>query len=1159
MNNARDANGVPYQRRHYGREHDGYRRTVDRRDDDSYRAGRRDRSRERRRSRSPVKNREPDRDRRYRSRERDNRGKRDDSRDRRNGDRHTERDAPAGKSEVIIQVTLAADSNTNPLTSYPQQSTSNKQAEEEKKKAEDEKKKQAERLAKLEAWKAKHAAAKQKEQKATAADTRSPLPDVDKKTTPATSPPASSAAPNGIVRPEPASYAGKFDPKAIAKKKGASNATVKAALGDDVLVPSKNRLASISKFGTLSVSATDVKGSARDNVSISSIRPLKAKGNLSGFGFGSKAAPDNNASASKQGLDLAEEETTRRKLERLPSPPPGAKDDDAVNTNGIEEDVDDADEDMQDGGTEEEMAAAARAAAEMRENRWDAEDPVEPVDGGGDIQMTNAQETTSSEAVAEEEVDPLDAFMAGLADTSTRPGNLGSQTMSRKRPRQEPEAIFSDAEDVDMVAVGDADDILGLTEKKKKKDIPTTDHSKIAYEPFRKNFFTEPSEIAEMTEEEVAALRLELGDIKVDGKNVPRPITKWGQCGLSFKTMDQIERLGFDEPTPIQCQAIPVIMSGRDVLAVAKTGSGKTMAFLLPMFRHIKDQRPRDKRRNEGPMALILAPTRELVVQIFRECRPFARELDFRVVCAYGGSSIKEQIGELKLGADVVVATPGRMIDLLASNSGRVTNLRRITYVVLDEADRMFDMGFRPQIKKILENTRPDRQTVCFSATFREKLEGLVKEELKDQINIRVGGGLAVPPEITQIVEIIPEEKKPNRLLQILGEEFSRNDDTRILIFVQRQEKAGQIISELFAKGYGCNAIHGGNDQSDREEVIKDFKAGVVQIVIATSVAARGLDVKELALVINYECPDHVEDYIHRVGRTGRAGSKGTAVTFVTDKEENSFIWLKRVLVASNMPVPEELLELAKKIKKKIDNKETRYQRGGFGGKGLERFTKDRDEAKSRERALFRNDDDPDTDEEEEKKDEAVLKITAGPSVQAKDSPTQPAAQLAPGLPSLDGEIIVTKTEAPAASTSNNPLDKVKAAVASIDDRLTKRGQLRPGQPIDNKGPDAGAFHATLEINDFPQKARWAVTNRTNVSKILDATGTSITTKGSHYQQGVEPPEGSEPKLYILVEGDTELAVTEAMMELRRLLREGAIAAAAAEAKAPTTGRYSVV
>jgi ATP-dependent RNA helicase DDX46/PRP5 len=246
-------------------------------------------------------------------------------------------------------------------------------------------------------------------------------------------------------------------------------------------------------------------------------------------------------------------------------------------------------------------------------------------------------------------------------------------------------------------------------------------------------------ELARLAPAEVDTLRKELDGIKVRGVNIPKPVRAWTQCGLSSRVMEVLRKAGFDKPLPIQAQALPIIMSGRDCIGIAKTGSGKTLGFVVPMLRHIKDQRP--IQQGDGPVALIMAPTRELVSQITKEVKTFAKPLGMTCVAVFGGSGVANQIRELKRGSEVVACTPGRMIDLLATGSGRITNLRRVTYLVLDEADRMFDMGFEPQIMRIVNNIRPDRQTVLFSATFPRQVEALARSILQDPVEIQVRGG----------------------------------------------------------------------------------------------------------------------------------------------------------------------------------------------------------------------------------------------------------------------------------------------------------------------------------------------------------------------------------------------------------------------------------
>lgn len=240
-----------------------------------------------------------------------------------------------------------------------------------------------------------------------------------------------------------------------------------------------------------------------------------------------------------------------------------------------------------------------------------------------------------------------------------------------------------------------------------------------------------------MTTKEVQDFKRSYGDIKVRGLQCPRPIQNWYQCGLPAPILDLIEKKQFERPFAIQSQAIPVGMSGRDLIGIAETGSGKTLAYVLPMIRHIRDQRPIAD--GDGPIGLVIAPTRELVLQIYKETRMFAKACGLTVVPIYGGVNVQDQLPQLKRGCEIVVCTPGRMRDVLALSNGKITNLKRVSYVVLDEADRILDMGFEPQIKVMLQNCRPDKQTVLFSATFPRSIETLARSILIHPIEIIVG------------------------------------------------------------------------------------------------------------------------------------------------------------------------------------------------------------------------------------------------------------------------------------------------------------------------------------------------------------------------------------------------------------------------------------
>ncbi|PNY25970.1 Pre-mRNA-processing ATP-dependent RNA helicase PRP5 [Tolypocladium capitatum] len=1150
-------------------------RSPARRDDGYYRDGPRDPrgppdyrdNRERRRSRDryAARPRSPDR-RRNRSRDSNTSYKsRDDPRDRAPSRRRGTAD-PSGRSGNQTappgDAARARPDEVGRLSAPSSTATSNQTLQGQKARAnapQSDADKKAERLAKLEAWKKKKETESQKQQAKTPGELTQAirlLAEMDKKASmasPSSASPAASSVTSPVAMDEPGvaspsqPYAGKFDPKSIAKKSAAA----------------RSHDSSKPVLGSLSVQPGQLAPPPAKQADTTSALPAN-RGKASGFGFG-KAQAESDKLPNKRKIDLDEEDTGQRKLTKLPALLVEADDTPWADQ---DEDYDSGDNIAED---EEEAVAAARAAHERRlqaENQADqagdevaAEANAQPDGQMGGDPVTNGEPANAEPSeqaalpepmvVDEDDEDPLDAYMADLV-----------QTESKKRPQpgraskrvQEPETYFSDDDNVfDADGDGNTDNnILAMANKRKKKDIPTTDYSKIDLQPVRKNFWSEPAELSALSEAEVAELRLELDDIKVKGKDVPTPVQKWAQCGLTRQTLDVIGGLGYDQPTSIQMQAIPAIMSGRDVVGVAKTGSGKTIAFLLPMFRHIMDQ-PALKDM-DGPVSLIMTPTRELATQIHRDCKPFLKAMGLRAVCAYGGAPIRDQIADLKRGAEIIVCTPGRMIDLLAANQGRVTNLKRVTYVVLDEADRMFDMGFEPQVMKIFANMRPDKQTILFSATMPRLIDSLTKKVLTSPVEITVGGRSVVAKEIEQIVEVRDEDSKFLRVLGLLGELYNQTDDARSLVFVERQEKADGLMKDLLLKGYPCMSIHGGKDQVDRDSTISDFKKGVIPVLIATSVAARGLDVKQLMLVINYDAPNHMEDYVHRAGRTGRAGNTGVAVTFVTPEQENCAPGIAKALEQSGQAVPEKLDEMRKAHREKVKSGKAK-DTSGFGGKGLDRLDQEREAARQLQRRTHRaeGEEDDDKEEKEDQKGERALDAikAAVSAVQARDSPKAEGVEAAKPTPKA--------SEAPATGDrSKDPLDKVSSAVSAINSRLGKSGQLRSGQPIDNKGPDAGAYHATLEINDFPQKARWAVTNRTNVAKILDSTGTSITTKGTFYAAGKEVPPNGDAKLYILIEGDTEVAVSSALTEMTRLLREATIAAADADSRAPASGRYMV-
>ncbi|SPP84980.1 ATP-dependent RNA helicase DDX42 [Drosophila guanche] len=442
----------------------------------------------------------------------------------------------------------------------------------------------------------------------------------------------------------------------------------------------------------------------------------------------------------------------------------------------------------------------------------------------------------------------------------------------------------------------------------KKKDIdplPTIYHSEIEYEPFEKNFYTPHEEIATLDEEGVRELRHTLG-VKVTGPSPPNPVTSFGHFGFDEQLIKAVRKAEYTQPTPIQAQAVPTALAGRDIIGIAKTGSGKTAAFIWPLLMHLMDQR--ELKPGDGPIGLILAPTRELSLQIYNEAKKFGKVYNINVVCCYGGGSKWEQSKALEQGAEIVVATPGRMIDMVKM---KATNLRRVTFLVLDEADRMFHMGFEPQVRSICNHVRPDRQTLLFSATFKKRIERLARDVLSDPVRIVQGDLNEANQDITQSVFVFPNPlQKWNWLLCHLVKFLSEGS---VLIFVTKKADAETVANNLLVKEHNCLLLHGDMDQADRNKVITQFKRKECDILVATDVAARGLDIPHIRNVVNYDIARDIDTHTHRIGRTGRAGEKGNAFTLVTDKDKEFAGHLVRNLEGADQEVPEDLMELALK------------------------------------------------------------------------------------------------------------------------------------------------------------------------------------------------------------------------------------------------------
>jgi ATP-dependent RNA helicase RhlE len=350
-------------------------------------------------------------------------------------------------------------------------------------------------------------------------------------------------------------------------------------------------------------------------------------------------------------------------------------------------------------------------------------------------------------------------------------------------------------------------------------------------------------------------------------------ITTFERLGLRPPLLAALRDLGFSEPTPIQARAIPPALEGRDLLGSAETGSGKTAAFALPLLQRLLDQ-PRGKTR-----ALILAPTRELADQIAEHVTALAKHTNVTVAAIYGGVGFRPQLNALKRGADILVATPGRLLDHITQKTAR---LGSIEMLVLDEADRMLDMGFLPDVRRIISHLPADRQTLFFSATLPPQISGLVREILRDPVRVELAAKAAPVQTLSQTLYAVPQENKTDLLVELLKD----NAIYSAIAFTRTKARANRLAAALQKHRIPVNLIHGDRSQSQRTHALENFKRGRYRVLVATDIAARGIDISALGHVINFDVPLVASDYLHRIGRTARAKASGDAITFVSSDEE---------------------------------------------------------------------------------------------------------------------------------------------------------------------------------------------------------------------------------------------------------------------------------
>jgi len=392
----------------------------------------------------------------------------------------------------------------------------------------------------------------------------------------------------------------------------------------------------------------------------------------------------------------------------------------------------------------------------------------------------------------------------------------------------------------------------------------------------------------------------------IHGRNIPKPFDTFNHSGLPDICIQHLDKLNINEPSAIQQQGIPMALSGRDVIGISRTGSGKTLAYLLPLIVHIQAQ-PIVK-RGEGPIGIIIAPTRELALQINEEINKYIKsnpDIQLKNCAIYGGSDRHKQIYQLRQSPDILVATPGRLLDLLESGE---TNFKRTTYAVLDEADRMLDMGFRDDLECILSYIRPDKQTLMWSATWPKEIQSIAANYMNDPIRVQIGSTeLHANSNIEQCFRALSNDyEKLDKFMMDIEETCSK--DKKVLVFTNTKRNADMLTMKLQQNKIRSAAIHGDKTQAMRERTLDAFRRSDLQVLIATDVVARGIDITDISVVLCYDFPTDIESYVHRIGRTGRGHRKGIALTYITRNEISQHgKKLETVLKRSKQKIPQFL------------------------------------------------------------------------------------------------------------------------------------------------------------------------------------------------------------------------------------------------------------
>ncbi|KAK6587400.1 hypothetical protein PZA11_000690 [Diplocarpon coronariae] len=447
-------------------------------------------------------------------------------------------------------------------------------------------------------------------------------------------------------------------------------------------------------------------------------------------------------------------------------------------------------------------------------------------------------------------------------------------------------------------------------------------------------------------------------NISTKGGSIPNPMRSWEESNLPKRLLDVVAQVGYDQPSAVQRAAIPIALQARDLIGVAVTGSGKTAAFLLPLLVYISELPPlNEMTKNDGPYAIILAPTRELAQQIETEAKKFATPLGFTCVSIVGGHSLEEQSYNLRNGAEIVIATPGRLVDCIER---RVLVLGQCCYIIMDEADRMIDLGFEESVNKILDalpvtNEKPDtddaedaqamsrhiggkdryRQTMMYTATMPSAVEKIAKKYLRRPAIVTIGNIGEAVETVEQRVEFVSgEDKRKKRLNEILA---SGEFQPPIIVFVNIKRNCDAVARDIKHMGFSSVTLHGSKTQEQREAALASIRSGATNVLVATDLAGRGIDVPDVSLVVNFNMSSSIESYTHRVGRTGRAGQSGVAITFLGNEDADVMYDLKQMLTKSSISrVPEELRkhEAAQQKSTRGGGGQKKIEESSFGGKG---------------------------------------------------------------------------------------------------------------------------------------------------------------------------------------------------------------------------------